>query len=76
MLTVPAATSKRFVTIDPDAPDCPITFASDGFLRIYGPTVPLKLRDKIAAFTGPDTDAKDVTRIQAGTLQRPPNPPT
>jgi hypothetical protein len=49
---------------DPDAPDCPITFASDGFCRYTG-YIATEIEGQNCRFLqGPNTDAKDVTRIR------------
>jgi hypothetical protein len=49
---------------DPDAPDCPITFASDGFCGYTGYSA-IEIEGQNCRFLqGPDTDANDVTRIR------------
>jgi hypothetical protein len=49
---------------DPDAPDCPITFASDGFCGYTGYSATEIEGQNCRFLQGPDTDAKDVTRIR------------
>jgi hypothetical protein len=49
---------------DPDAPDCPIAFASDGFCGYTGYSATEIEGQNCRFLQGPDTDAKDVTRIR------------
>jgi hypothetical protein len=49
---------------DPDAPDCPITFASDGFCGFTGYSATEIEGQNCRFLQGPDTEAKDVTLIR------------
>jgi hypothetical protein len=49
---------------DPDAPDCPIIFASDGFCGYTGYSATEIEGQNCRFLQGPDTKAKDITRIR------------
>ncbi|KAI7840688.1 hypothetical protein COHA_005610 [Chlorella ohadii] len=56
---------QNFVVSDPSLPDCPIVFASDGFLELTGYRREEVLGHNCRFLQGPETDRAEVERLKA-----------
>nr|AML78964.1 putative LOV domain-containing protein [Cladophora glomerata] len=60
---------QNFVISDPGLPDCPIVFASDGFLELTGYSREDILGRNCRFLQGPDTDPETVAKLRQAVQQ-------